>query len=142
MSPIPMTRRRAAIALSCLPLAGAAHAARDGVEIRYLIERDRREPSGDIAQRTFEGAMVLASGESKEADVRDEYRIGLTMTERGGVAHVRLSVWDNRLPDNDLVGTADADVPIGGEAKLTLLTSDNVHYPIVLAATRRKLADR
>lgn len=133
------TRRRAAIALACLSTAGGALAARDALEIRYFIERDQRQPSGDVSQRTFEGAVVLTSGETRESDIRDQYRVKVALVESAGVAHVHLSVWDHQTRDNGLVGTASADVPVGGEVRLTLLTSDNIHYPIVLSATRRTL---
>jgi hypothetical protein len=139
MASSTFTRRHAAIALACLPFAGSALAAHDAVELRYLIERDQRQPSGDIAQRTFEGAMVLASGETRESDIRGQYRVKVALVESGGVAHVHMSVWDHQTRDGGLVGTASADVPLGGETRLTLLTSDNIHYPIVLGATRRTL---
>ena len=137
----PSIRRRSAVlALAGLAFAGAAFAERNGVEIRYLIERDQRQPSGDISQRTFEGAMVLTSGETRESDIRDQYRVKMSLTETGGIAHVRLSVWDNLRPaDDQLVGNATTEVPIGGDVRLTLLTSDNIHYPIVLTATRQTL---
>lgn len=137
MSDSRLTRRRAAAAIACLALAGTARAARDGVELRYVIERDQREPSGEITRDSFEGALQMLSGETREADVRDQYRVRLEVTESAGVAHVRLSVWDNQRATAPLVGTASADVPIGGKAQLTLLASDNIHYPITLAATRR-----
>lgn len=140
MTSKPITRRGAAIALACLPFAGAVLAARDGIEIRYLIERDQRQPSGDVSQRTFEGAMVLTSGETRESDIKGEYRVKVALTEAAGVARVRITIWDNRqLAGDPLVGTAVSEVPIGGETKLTLLPSSNVHYPIVLAATRQTL---
>jgi len=136
-----LTRRQAAIVLASLPL--AASAARNGLEIRYLIERDRKEPSGDIARRTFEGALLMASGETREADVRGEYRISVAMTEGADVAHVRISLWDNqRNKGDDFIGSASADVPVGGDTRLTLLSSANIHYPILLSATRRPLPDR
>ncbi len=133
------TRRHAAIALACLPCAGIALAARNAVELRYLIERDQRQPSGDVSQRTFEGAMVLASGETRESDIRGQYRVKAALVESAGIAHVHLSVWDHQTRDDGLVGTVSADVPMDGEVRLTLLTSDNIHYPIVLSATRRTL---
>jgi hypothetical protein len=133
------TRRHAAIALACLPCAGIAHAARNAVELRYLIERAQRQPSGDVARRSFEGAMVLASGETRESDIRDEYRVKLALAESAGVAHVQLWLWDHQRRDGGLVGNVSGDVPIGGELKLTLLSSDNVHYPLILSAIRRTL---
>jgi len=137
MSDTRLTRRRAAAAIACLPLAGAARAARAGVELRYVIERDQREASGEITHDSFEGALQMVPGESREADVRDQYRVRVALTETDAVAHVRLSVWDNQRATAPLVGTASADVPIGGKAQLTLLASDNIHYPITLTATRR-----
>jgi hypothetical protein len=134
-----LTRRHAAIALAGLACAGIALAARDAVELRYFIERDQRQPSGDISRRTFEGAMVLASGETRESDIRDQYRVKLTLVESAGVAHVQLSLWDHQRSDDGLVGTASADVPVGGDLRLTLLASDNIHYALLLTATRRTL---
>jgi hypothetical protein len=137
MSISRITRRRAAIALGCLPFGGAARAARDGIELRYVIDREQRQPSGAITRRSFEGALQMLSGETREADVRDEYRIQLALTESGGVAHVRISLWDHQRATEPLVGTAAADVPIGGKTQLTLLASDNLHYPVTLSASRR-----
>lgn len=137
MSDSRLTRRRAAAAIACLPLAGAARAAHEGIELRYVIERDQREPSGEITHDSFEGALQMIPGETREADVRDQYRVRLVLAESAGVAHVRMSVWDNQRPNAPLAGTASADVPIGGQVRLTLLASDNIHYPVTLAATRR-----
>ena len=135
-----ITRRGAIAALAGLSFAAAALAAHDGVEISYLIECDQRQPSGDMSQRTFQGAMVLAQGETRESDIQGQYRVKVALTEGSGIAHVRISVWDNqRRAGDQLVGNATSEVPIGGDAKLTLLTSDNVHYPIVLTAARRSL---
>jgi hypothetical protein len=38
-----------------------------------------------------------------------------------------------------MIGTVGADVPVGGQTRVTLLSSDNLHFPILLSAVRRTL---
>lgn len=137
MPTVKITRRRATLALATLPF--AAQASEPGLEIRYVIERAQRQPSGDVDHSDFEGAMLMRSGEQREADVRGEYRVQLAMDESSGVAHIRFSVWDNQRHAQPLIGPASAEVPIGGETEVTLLATDNIHYPIRFSATRRTL---
>ncbi len=138
-----ITRRSAAILVASLPVGRFAFAAREGVEIRFVIKREQRQPSGAIAERRFENAMLMASGETMEVDFRDEYRIRMTTTIAGASANVKLQVWDNHETGTRAdAGQAMTSVPLDGETTLTLLKSDNVHYPIVLKATRRALSTR
>ena len=121
--------------LGCLGLActGAGAVRRTGVEVQYHIESDQREYSGVLSTRVFDGAMVLLPGENQIADVRDDYRIGIALGKRSDPLIVRLVLWDN-FRKGEFVGSARVELPLGGEARVTLLTSDNLHYPVVLHA--------
>lgn len=140
-----LPRRDFVLALAALAAAGACGRAAaeggNGVEIRFAITREARQPSGEFAQRRFENSMSMAFGETMEIDFRDQYRVSMAPVDHGGSAEVQLWLWDNQ-DKGSLAGNGRVEVPFGDTRALTLLTSDNIRYAIALTALRRTLPPR
>ena len=128
-------RRRALLVAAGLAGSGVARAERDALEISYVIVRETLEPSGEKSTRRFENAVVLAIGETREVDIRDEYRLKVGVTNSDGQPNVQLALWDYERR-GDFAGSGSAALVVGGETRLTLLATANVRYPIVLQSRR------